>query len=103
MAKKQKVLTKQEWKAMSKEEKKAYKAKIRAQEKEERGERKKSKLAIATKETIGELKKVSWPSGKTVRQKTLVVLGVVVCFAIVIFVLDLGLSELYKLLTKGLS
>ncbi|MCL2621624.1 MAG: preprotein translocase subunit SecE [Firmicutes bacterium] len=91
MAKQERVLTKEEIKAKKLKEKEAKKA-----------NKKPSKIATVVKETGSELKKVSWPSFATVRKKTLVVLGVVICFAVVIFVLDLGLSELYKLLTKGL-
>ena len=50
----------------------------------------------------GELRKVNWPTfGKTVKQ-TGVVLGVVLAFALVVFGIDQGLSQLFRLLTKGL-
>jgi|GEM_PF-465608 len=53
------------------------------------------------KETGAELKKVRWPTLKSTWAKTLVVLGVVLVFSIVIFLLDLGLGALYRILTSG--
>ena len=47
---------------------------------------------------MGELKKVNWPTlGKTLKQ-TGVVLGVVLAFSLVVFGIDRGLAELFKLL-----
>ena len=56
---------------------------------------------IKLKETGAELKKVRWPTFATTLKQTGVVLSVVVLFSLVVFVLDFGLNELYKLLTKG--
>ena len=54
------------------------------------------------KETVSELKKVTWPTfGKVVRN-TLLVLGIVLMFTVVLFGIDYGLSWLYKLLTNTL-
>ncbi|MDR1940563.1 MAG: preprotein translocase subunit SecE [Clostridiales bacterium] len=50
------------------------------------------------KEMWSELKKVTWPSGKDSLKQTLIVLGVVGCFLVVLLVMDLGLSQLLKLL-----
>ena len=55
-----------------------------------------------TKETVSELKKVSWPSFGTVVKKTGVVLTVVVIFTIVLFGFDFVLGLLYDLFTKQL-
>lgn len=50
------------------------------------------------KDTFRELKKVSWPSFGKVLRGTGTVLSVVVFFTAVLFAIDYGLSELYKLL-----
>jgi preprotein translocase subunit SecE len=47
-----------------------------------------------------ELKKVKWPSRKEMTTYTLVVLGTVAFVAIYFFVLDLGISELLRLVFK---
>ena len=51
------------------------------------------------KEVFSELKKVSWPSFSKVVKQTSIVLGVVMVFMVVITLIDLGLSELLRLLT----
>jgi preprotein translocase subunit SecE len=53
------------------------------------------------KETVSELKKVTWPEPKEAVKQTLVVLAVVASFLVVLFVMDLGLSNLLKLLAKA--
>ena len=53
------------------------------------------------KETGQELKKVRWPTLNNAIKKTGVVLSVVICFGIVVFLLDLGLGALYRILTSG--
>lgn len=59
---------------------------------------KEHKLAKKTKETVSELKKVSWPSfGKVVKQ-TAIVLGVVLFFTVILFGIDRLLSWLFSLL-----
>ena len=52
------------------------------------------------KEVFSEIKKVSWPSFDKVVKQTGVVVGVVLAFFVVIMLMDLGLGELLKLLTK---
>jgi preprotein translocase subunit SecE len=47
-----------------------------------------------------ELKKVKWPSRKEMITYTLVVIGTVAFVAIYFFVLDLGISELLRLVFK---
>lgn len=54
--------------------------------------KKKSKIASFFKESFSELKKVSWPTFPTVLKTTLVVLGVVAVFLIVLFAFDILLS-----------
>ena len=53
------------------------------------------------KETVAELKKVTWPTFPKVVKNTLLVLGIVLLFTIVLFGIDFGLSQLYKLLTPA--
>ncbi|MBD0384636.1 preprotein translocase subunit SecE [Paenibacillus sedimenti] len=47
-----------------------------------------------------ELKKVKWPSRKEMITYTLVVIGTVTFVAVYFFVLDLGISELLRLVFK---
>ncbi|MGG1519886.1 preprotein translocase subunit SecE [Paenibacillus oryzisoli] len=47
-----------------------------------------------------ELKKVKWPSRKEMITYTLVVIGTVAFVAVYFFVLDLGISELLRLVFK---
>ena len=54
--------------------------------------RKKSKLITFFKEAFSELKKVSWPNFSTVFKTTLVVLGMVAVFVVVLFVFDFSLE-----------
>lgn len=59
---------------------------------------KEHKIARKTKETVSELKKVTWPSfGKVVKQ-TAIVLGVVLFFTVVLFGIDRLLAWLFGLL-----
>lgn len=60
----------------------------------------KGKLKRKAKETMSELKKVTWPSFKEVCKRTGVVLVVVLIFAVVLFGIDYGLGALMSLLTK---
>ena len=53
------------------------------------------------KETVAELKKVTWPTFPKVVKNTLLVLGIVLLSTIVLFGIDFGLSQLYKLLTPA--
>ncbi|MDD4840235.1 MAG: preprotein translocase subunit SecE [Clostridia bacterium] len=56
------------------------------------------KMFNGIKSIISELKKVTWPKGKTVASNTLIVLVFVISFLIVIFVFDYVLSGLLSLL-----
>ena len=47
-----------------------------------------------------ELKKVKWPSRKELASYTIVVIGTVASVTIYFFVLDLGISELIRLVTR---
>lgn len=57
-----------------------------------------NKLVTKTKETVSELKKVSWPSFKTVCKNTGIVISVVVICALVLFGIDRLLGFLYTLI-----
>jgi preprotein translocase subunit SecE len=54
-------------------------------------------------EVITELKKVSWPTRKEVRDTTVVVIIAVIIFGVYLFVIDLALQailqQIYKLFT----
>ena len=63
-------------------------------------ERKPSNRGKRIKETISELKKVTWPTFGSVVKKTGIVLAVVVIFAVVLFGIDRLLAWLFDLLTK---
>ncbi len=52
------------------------------------------------KEVFAEIKKVSWPSFSKVVKQTGIVIGVVLVFAVVITLIDFGLSNLFDLLGK---
>ena len=52
------------------------------------------------KEVFAEVKKVSWPSFSKVVKQTGIVLGVVLLFAVVITLIDFGMSSLFDLLGK---
>lgn len=89
--------------AALKEKAKADKAKAKEKAKKDRAEKKKGKrtIWIKIKDTIAELKKVRWPTIRNAIKQTGVVLAVVVIFGIIVFAIDMGLGELYKILTRG--
>lgn len=55
------------------------------------------------RDLIAELKKVTWPSFPKVMKQTGIVIGVVLFFLVIIFAIDLGLSQLYSLLVTALT
>ena len=55
------------------------------------------------RDLIAELKKVTWPGFPKVMKQTGIVIGVVLFLLVIIFVIDLGLSQLYQLLVKALN
>lgn len=65
--------------------------------------KKPSKTKKVAKDTLNEIKKVSWPSFKTVLKQTGIVLAVVVVFALVIFGFDRVLSLGYNALVRLVS
>lgn len=69
--------------------------------KETKKEKKPSKIATKSKETVSELKKVTWPSFSKVVKQTAVVLGVVIFFTVILFGIDRLLSWLFTLLVNA--
>lgn len=67
--------------------------------KKDKKPKEKGKFKRKTRETISELKKVTWPSFGEVCKKTGIVLAVVVVFGLVLFGLDALLGYLFGLLT----
>ena len=78
--------------------------KVKVEEKKVQPKEKKpnifKRMGRKLKETFSEIKKVSWPSKSKVFKQVAVVFGVVLCFTVVIVLMDLGLGQLLKLLTN---
>lgn len=75
------------------------KDKVKNNKKMKKDKKEKGKIKRKAKETISEIKKVTWPSFGEVCKKTGVVLVVVLIFAVVLFGIDYGLGSLMGLLT----
>ena len=60
-------------------------------------------LGRKTRDLIAELKKVAWPSFGKVMKQTSIVIGVLLFFLVIVFAIDLGLSQLYKILIDTVS
>ena len=60
------------------------------------------RLGGKIKAIASELKKVTWPSFGKVCKQTLVVLGVVLVFAVVLLLIDLGLGELHRIAIEAI-
>ena len=60
-------------------------------------------LGRKTRDLISELKKVTWPGFSKTMKQTGIVIGVVVFFLLIVFAMDLGLSQLYQLLIDALN
>ena len=77
--------------------------KVKVEGKVQRKEKKPNifkRIGKKLKEVFSEIKKVSWPSKSKVLKQLAVVFGVVLCFMVVITLMDLGLGQLLKLLTS---
>lgn len=78
-----------------------------SKQKEKKSNKKKdnkpSKVKTTAKNTLNEIKKVKWPTFKTVLKQTGIVLAVVIVFALVIFGFDRILSLGYNALIKLVS
>lgn len=88
---------KKQAKLEAKQAKEAQKAKDSKKAKKQNSEPKKNKA----KETVAELKKVTWPTFGKVVKNTLIVLGIVVGFTVVLFCIDRILSWLFQLMVDG--
>lgn len=77
--------------------------KVKKEAKQPKKEKKEKKHLIRkkTKETVSELKKVTWPKFPEVVKKTGVVLAVVIVFAVLLFGIDTLFGFLFGLLTGG--
>lgn len=73
----------------------------KSKNKKDKKPKEKGKFKRKARETMSELKKVTWPSFGEVCKKTGIVLSVVVVFGLVLFGLDALLGFLFGLLTKG--
>ena len=60
------------------------------------------RIWIKIKETWSELKKVTWPSFKTVVKSTGVIIAVVLVFTVALFGIDTVLGLIFKAFTKSL-
>ena len=83
---------------LAKEEPKAKKDK--KEQKAKKQKKAKEPKQNKVKETVAELKKVTWPTFGSVVKKTGIVLAVVVIFAVVLFGIDRLLAWLFDLLTN---
>ena len=72
----------------------------KSKNKKDKKPKEKGKFKRKARETMSELKKVTWPSFGEVCKKTGIVLSVVVVFGLVLFGLDALLGFLFGLLTK---
>lgn len=61
---------------------------------------KKSKLATYLKGVRTEMKKVVWPTKKELFNYTVTVLVFSILFSILVYLLDLGIGSLYRLILK---
>ena len=88
--------TKEEIKIEQKQEKQKRREKAK--------ERRKDRVSLwqRIRDVFGELKKVRWPTAAKAFAQTGVVLGMVFVFSIIVFGIDQGLGQLFRLLTRGL-
>lgn len=84
---------------VSKNSKQENKLKDDKKNKKDKKPKEKGKFKRKARETVSELKKVTWPSFGEVCKKTGIVLAVVVVFGLVLFGLDALLGYLFGLLT----
>lgn len=60
---------------------------------------KKSKPRKFFRETMAEVKKVTWPSRKELTNYTIAVIALIIIFAVIIGIVDYGLTQLLNLVT----
>lgn len=73
---------------------------VKKSKKDKKDKKDKGSLKRKARETVAELKNVTWPTFGEVCKRTGVVLVVVLVFAVIIFGMDYGLGALMTLLTK---
>ncbi len=57
-----------------------------------------NKITVFFRETIGELRKVNWPTWQEAKNLTLIVLIVIAAMAVFLGALDLAFAELFRLI-----
>ncbi len=57
-----------------------------------------NKISLFFRETIGELRKVNWPTRQEAINLTIIVLIVIAVMALFLGVLDLGFAEIFRLI-----
>ncbi len=57
-----------------------------------------NRITIFFRETVGELRKVNWPTRQEAINLTLIVLIVIAAMAIFLGMLDLGFAEIFRLI-----
>lgn len=100
--KEQKRALKQAEKEQKLAEKNAAKEKAKKQKEKAKKEKGPNKLVKKFKEMNSELKKVTWPSFKTVVKSTGVIIAVVLVFTVALFGIETVLGLLFNLFTKNL-
>lgn len=66
----------------------------------DRNLKKENKAVGYIKESMGELKKVTWPKKDEIVNSTMIVIVVVIIFSVILGVFDIGVSKLVKFLFK---
>ena len=100
--KEQKRALKQAEKEQKLAQKEADKEKVKKAKAKAKKEKGPNKLIKKFKETSSELKKVTWPSFKTVVKSTGTIIAIVLVFTVVLFGIETVLGLLYNLFTKNL-
>jgi preprotein translocase SecE subunit len=88
-------------KAEIKQEAKVEKIKRKEKVKKEKAD--KPGFGTRIKDFFLEIKRVTWPTAAKTFKQTSIVLGVVLVFAVILFGINFGFTELFNLLTKGLE
>ena len=78
------------------------KDKSKDKDKKKKDKKGKRKFGQRTKETIAELKRVTWPTFGETMKKTGLVIAIVLFFGVALFAIERLLSWLYTLLTSGI-
>lgn len=101
MAKRDKNVETQAEEKVSKSNKTEKNLKNNKNQKGKKAKKQDAPKANIAKESVAELKRVTWPSFKEVVKNTLVVLGIVIACTAALFLIDRVLSWLYQLMISG--